>query len=148
MGGGIPKPAQSSEAVEHDSEGTKKDGSNGAGTERNVQGGGAVGAIIWQRVLGGDWGYDKGPSRVTSLFGATDHGDDGKTRGRRGVGVPSGRGGDGCRRAPSHKSVHKEAAENDRRESGLLPRLCTVHGGGADAGDEPDRALVGSRRGK
>ena len=46
LGSGIPKSAQSSEAVEHDSEGARKDGSTGEGPGINVQGGGTVGDVI------------------------------------------------------------------------------------------------------
>ena len=88
MGGGIPQPAQSSEAVRHDSEGDIKDGSNGAVPGINVQGGGAVSDIIWQREIGGDQGDAQGPDGVPPLGGVTDHGDDGKTQDRLRVGVP------------------------------------------------------------
>ena len=77
MGGGILKPAQSLEAVGHNSEGTGKDGINVAGPGRNVQGGGSVRAIIWQRELGVDQGDAKGPDGVPSSGSATDHRDDG-----------------------------------------------------------------------
>ena len=42
----------------------EKDGSNGVFPGRYVQGSGAVGAIIWQSKLGGDWGYSQGPDGV------------------------------------------------------------------------------------
>ena len=45
-------------------------------------------------------------------------------------------------------SILKEAAENHNREGVLSACICTVHGGGDNAGDDPDGALVGSRRGK
>ena len=64
------------------------------------------------------------------------------------MGVPSGILGDGRRWDPLNRSVHQEATYEYRREGGISTRICTVHGGGADAGDEPDGALVGSRRGK
>ena len=69
-------------------------------------------------------------------------------RGRRRVGVPSGRLSNGRRGDPPHKSVHQEAADKHIREGSLLPRLCTVHGGGADSRDDQDIVLVGSRRSK
>ena len=62
--------------------------------------------------------------------------------------VPRGRGGDGRRGATPHQCVYQEAIDDNNREDVLPPRLCTVHVGGADSGDEPDGALVGSRRGK
>ena len=148
MASSIAKPKQISEAAGNDSEGTGKDGINSAGPGINVQGGGAVGAIICQRDLGGDWGDAQGPDGVPSSGGATDHGDDGKTQGRRRVGVPISRRGDGSLGVPTHHSVYQEAADNHIGEGGLPPRLCTVHRGGTDAGDEADGALVGSRRGK
>ena len=46
---GVPKPKESTEAVGDDSEGSKKYRSNGAGTGRNVQGGGTVGVNLWKR---------------------------------------------------------------------------------------------------
>ena len=144
----MPKPTQNSEAVGHDSEGDRKDGSNGAGPGRNINVGGTVGAIIWQRYLGGDWGDAQGPNGVPPLVGATDHRDDGETRGRRRVGIPSGRGGDGCSGDSPHWGVHQEAADNHIGDGGLPPRICTVNGGGADDGDEPVGTMVGSRRGK
>ena len=62
-------------------------GSKGAGKDRrnyacpgiDVQGGGAVGDIVWQKDLGDDGGYTEGPGGVPPLGGATDHGDDGNT---------------------------------------------------------------------
>ena len=87
LGGNIPKPAQSSEAVGHDSEGTVKDRSNGVGLKRNVQGSVAVSAIIRQPDLVGDRWDAQGPDGVPSSSGATDHGDDGSMRGRQRVGA-------------------------------------------------------------
>ena len=77
--------------MRHDSEDTGKYGSNGAGPGRNVQGGGRVSAIIWQQDLVGDRVDFQGPDSVPSSRVAKDHGDDGETRGRWRVGVPSGR---------------------------------------------------------
>ena len=37
---------------------------------------------------------------------------------------------------------------NKSGEGGLTPRICTVNSGGANSVDDPDGALVGSRRGK
>ena len=121
MGGGIPKPAQSSEAVGHGIEGARKYGRNGAGLGSDVQGGGAVGAIIWQRGLGGEWGDAQGPDGVSPSGGTTDHGDDGKKRGRRRGGVPIVSGGDGSHGDPPHQGVHQEAVDDHRREGGLTP---------------------------
>ena len=56
MGGGIPKLAQILAAVGHDSEGSRKDGRNGAGPGSNVQDGGALSVTIWKRELGDDQG--------------------------------------------------------------------------------------------
>ena len=84
----------------YDSEGTGKDGSNGAGPGRNVHGGDAVDDIIWQQDLGGERGYVQGTDGIPSSGGATDHGDAGETRGRRRVGVTISRCGDGCRGDP------------------------------------------------
>ena len=64
------------------------------------------------------------------------------------MGVSSGRGGDGNRGVPPHWGVHKEASDNHDREVGPLAGICILHGGGKNAGDEPDGALVKSRRGK
>ena len=89
--GGIPKPAQSSLAAVHDIKGSRKDGSNGAGPVRNVKGRGAVGAPLWKLDLGGDRVDTQVPEGIPLSSGATDHGDDGETWGRRRVGVSSGR---------------------------------------------------------
>ena len=64
------------------------------------------------------------------------------------MGVPSGILGDGRRGDPPHRNVHQEATYEYRREGGISTRICTVHGGGANSGDEPVGAMVGSRRGK
>ena len=79
MGGGIPKPAQSSATVGDDSKGSRKDESNSAGPGGNVQIGGAISFNLWNRELGGDQGYSKGPDGVPTSGGVTDHGDDSKT---------------------------------------------------------------------
>ena len=68
--------------------------------------------------------------------------------GRRRVGVSSGRGGDGIRGDPPHRSIRKEAAGNHIGEVGMPEGICTVHIGGENAWNEPDGALLGSRRGK
>ena len=62
--------------------------------------------------------------------------------------VPSGREGDGCRRATPHQGLHQEEADDHSGEGVLPPRLCTVHVGGVDVGDKPDGTLMGSIRGK
>ena len=74
-----------------DGKGTGKYGSNGGVPVRNVQDGVTVGAIIWHRKLVGDRVDAQGTDGVPSLGGATDHGDDRETWGRRRVVVPRGR---------------------------------------------------------
>ena len=64
------------------------------------------------------------------------------------MGVSICRGGDGIRGAPPHLSIHKEAAYNHSGYGSLSVCICIVHGGEEDAGDNPDGALVVSRRGK
>ena len=86
-------------------------------------------------------------TKVPPSGGATDHGDDGETRGRRRMGVPISRGGNGRRRAPHHRGVHQEVAHEHSGEGGLTPRLCNVNKGGEDAGDKLVSAMVGSRCG-
>ena len=108
MGGGIPKPAQSSEGVDHVSEGARKYERNDAGPWSNVTDGGAVSAIIFQQELVGDWVYDQGLDGVPPSGGTTDHRYYGKTRGRRRVGVPISKGGDGIRGYPPHRGVHQD----------------------------------------
>ena len=61
------------------SKGDIKNRSNGAGPGRNVQGGGAVGAIICQIELGCDQGDAQGPDGFSPSVGMTDHEDDGET---------------------------------------------------------------------
>ena len=144
MGGGIPKPAQSSEAVDHVSKGARKDGRNGEGPGINLQGGGAVGDIIFQQEMvgdrvdaqvpdgvppsgstahhmdysesqsGGEWEY---PYVEESMAGdAADHMDYGESRVRRRVGVPICRGGNGSRRDQPHRDVL------DRRQTIIADR--------------------------
>ena len=127
----------------HDSKVARKDGRNGAVPGINVQGGGTFGAIIWQREMGGDRGDAQGPDGVPTSGGVTDHGDDGETRGRWRVRVPSGRVGDVRYEDPPHHSVHQEAEDKHIGQGCLLPRICTVHGGGANARDELVGAMVG-----
>ena len=148
LGGGIPKSATISKAVGHDSKGARKNGSNGAGPGRNLQGGGAVCDVIWKREMVGDYLYTQGPDGVPPSGGATDRGVGGKTWGRRRVLVTRGRGGDGRCKDTTHWGVHQEAAYYHSGECGLPPRLYTVHRGGEDAGYEPGGVLVESRRGK
>ena len=62
--------------------------------------------------------------------------------------VSIGRRGYGLRWAPPHHSIHKEAANNQSGEGGLLACIFTVHGGVDNAGDDPDGVLVGSIHGK
>ena len=132
----------------HDRKGAIKDGSNVAVPGRNVHGGGEFGSVIRKKELGGEWECAQGTDGVPPLVGATDHGNDGETRGRWRVGVPSSRGGNVCHGDPPHRGVHQEAADDHIEEVVLSPRLCTVHGRGKFHGDEPDFALVVSRRGK
>ena len=77
------------EAVVNDSEDTGEDGRNGVGTRRNIQGGGAVGAIIWKKDMVGNRGDAQGPDADSSLGGTMDHGDDGEIWGMLRVGVPN-----------------------------------------------------------
>ena len=70
------------ETVAHDSKGARKDGRNGTGPGRDVQGDGIVGAIIWQQELGGDREDAQDPDGVPPSGGDTDHGDYGETWGR------------------------------------------------------------------
>ena len=104
--------------------------------------------ILYDRELGVDQGDSQGTGGVPPLGGATNYGDDGKTRGRRRVGVPIGRGCDVSQRDPSHQGVHQEDPANHSGKGGLLPRPYTLYRGGADAGSNPAVAMVGSRRGK
>ena len=130
------------------SKGARNDGSNDAGPGRDVQGGGAFGAIIKHRELVGDYGDAQGPGWVPPLGGAKDHKDDGKMRGKQRVGVLLVSGGDGSRGDPPHCVVHQEAEVEHSGEGCLLPRLYTVYGGREDARDEAVGAMVGPRRGK
>ena len=92
MGGGIPKPAQRSEAVGGGSKCYREDGSNGAGPGSDVQGSGPVIVTLWKKESGGEQGYAQGPDGVPPSGGATDHGDDSKMWVRLRVGVSIGRG--------------------------------------------------------
>ena len=78
----------------------------------------------------------------------TDHGDDGKTWRRQRVGLSSGIEGDGLRGDPPHQSIHKEAEDKNIGEGGLMSCICIVYGGRENSGDNPDGALVRSRRSK
>ena len=147
MGSGITKPAQSSEAVEENSKGYRKDGRNGAGPGSNVQGGGTVGVTIWKQELGGDQGDTQDPGGVPPSVGATDQGDDGETWGMQRVGISSGRGGDGTRGDQPRWSINQYVAEKNVREGGLPAYVCIVHRSREDSRDETNGALVVSRRG-
>ena len=68
-----------------------KDGRNSAGPRRNLQGGGAFGAIIWHQDLGDDRGDAQSPDGVSSLGGMTERRDDGEAQDGRRVGVLIGR---------------------------------------------------------
>ena len=61
---GLPKHAETTESMGDDSAGPRKDGINGVGPGRNVQGGGAVGVTLWKRELGGDRGDAQGPDGI------------------------------------------------------------------------------------
>ena len=52
-----------------------------------------------------------------------DHGDDGKTWGRRRVVVSSGKVGDGLRGAPPRWSIHEETLDKHIGEGGLMAHL-------------------------
>ena len=104
--GGIPKPAQSSEAVGNDSEGSRKDESNGAGPGNNVQGGGAFGFTLWKQKLGSGQVDAQVPDSVSPFCGAMNHRDYIETWVRQRVVVSCGRGGGGINRDPPHRSIH------------------------------------------
>ena len=131
-----------------DSEGPRKDGINSAGPGRNLQGGGAIRVTLWKRELGGDQGDDQGPDGIPPVISKTDHRDDVETWGRRRVGVSRSRGGNELRGATPHWSINKEDADNHIGEGDLPACICVLHGGGENDGDDPDGALVRSRRGK
>ena len=59
-----------------------------------------MGVIVLHRELGYDRGDALGPGGVTSMGGTTDHGDDGKKRGRWRVVVTLGSGFNGRRLDP------------------------------------------------
>ena len=134
-------------AVGHDSEGSRKDGSNGEGPGNNVQGGGALSVTIWKIDLGGDREYAQCPEGVSLSVGVTDHRDDSETLGRRRVRVSSSRGGNVLRWAPPNRIIHQETEDDHIGEGGLPEDLYTLHGGGEDDRDKPESALVGPRRG-
>ena len=79
----------------HDSDGSRKEGSDGEIPGINVKGGGTVGVTLWKQYLGGDRGDSQDPDRVPPSVGATDHDDGGKLWGRQIVEVSSGRRGNG-----------------------------------------------------
>ena len=123
MDGGLPKSAESLEAVGNGSKGAGNDGSNGAGPGSDVQGGGAVGVIVRQRELSGDRGDSQGPGVILPLGGATDHGRDVKTWDRRRVGLPLGSGGNGNRGFPPHQDLYQWAIGNHSGKVGLPSRI-------------------------
>ena len=98
--------------------------------------------------MGGEQVDDQVTDGVPPSVGATDHEEDGKTLVRRIVGLSNGRGGNGICGYPPHLIIHQEAADNRSVEGGLSSCLCILHRGGEYAGDNPDGALVGSRRDK
>ena len=148
MVGSLPKPAQSSEAMGHGSEGSGKYGINSAVPGRYLQCGGTVGAIICQLELCGEQGDSQGPGGFLPPVGATYQGYDGETWDRSRVGVPLGIGGNGYCGAPPHQVVHQDASYDHNGEGGLSPRLCTVYIGRENAGGYPVGAMVVSRHGK
>ena len=64
LGSGLPKPAESSEALVDDGEDPIKDGRNSAGLGSSVQEGGAVGITPWKQELGGYWGDAQDPDGI------------------------------------------------------------------------------------
>ena len=66
-------------AVGHDSDGSRKNGSNVALPGSNVQGNDTICVNLLNREMGDDWGDAQGPDRVPPSGGATDHGDDRET---------------------------------------------------------------------
>ena len=95
--------------------------------------------------MGGDRGDAQVPDGIPISGGATDLRNDGEMQGRRIVGLPIGRGGNGRHGYPPYWGVHQEAADDHSGEGGLLPYICTTHRGGADTGDKPFGAIAGSR---
>ena len=111
MGGGLPKLAESSEAVGHVIKGSGKVGNNDAVPVSGVQGGGTFGALIQKLEMGGDRLDAQGPGWVPLSVGLTDHGDNSETQGRRRVGVPLGSGGNKICRDPPNQGVHQEVED-------------------------------------
>ena len=110
-----------------DIEGSRKDGSNGAGSGRNVQIGGAVSVNLWKKKLGIDQVYAQGPDGIPPSGSVTDHRDGGEAWGRQRVVISSSRGGNGLCGAPTHQSIHKMASD-DHSGEGVIPAcLCIVH---------------------
>ena len=73
--------------------------------------------------MGGNQGDAQFPGGVPPTGGATNNGDDEETRGRRRVGLPLDSGGNGDRRAPSHRGVHQKELGNHSKKGGLLTHL-------------------------
>ena len=71
----------------------------------------------------GDRGDSQGPGGVPPLGGPMDHGDDGKKRGRRRVGVPLVIVVNVNRRYPPYWGVHQETASNHSGKGGLLSHI-------------------------
>ena len=70
--------------------------------------------------MGCDRGDVIGPGGVPSPGRATDHGDDGETRGRQRVGVTLSISVNGSRGDPPHQGVYQEAG-GDHSGKGSLP---------------------------
>ena len=111
------------EAVGYGREGAGKDGINVAGPGIDVLGGGAVGALVRQRGLGGDGGDAQGPGLIPSPGGQADHRDDGDMWGGRGVGIPPGGGRNGIRGTSPHRRVYQETTDDYSGKVGLPPHI-------------------------
>ena len=57
------------------------------------------------------------------MDGKADHGDDGNTWGRQGVGMPPGGGGNGICRTSPHRRVHQETSGDHSGKGGLQARM-------------------------
>ena len=113
-----------------DSKGYIPDRRNSMGPGSTVQGGGTFSVNLWKRELGGGRGDAQVPDVIPPSCSATDHRDEGETWDRQRVVASSDRGGNGIRRAPLHRSIHKETADNHSGEGGMLScwpvyELCT-----------------------
>ena len=71
----------------------------------------------------GDGGDVEGHGGVSPAGGQTYHGDDGKTCGRRGVGIPPGVGGTISSELTPHTGVNLETAGDHTVTGGMMPHL-------------------------